>query len=60
MIRPKVAPATSMRGITTGAGTPVLRSFAASIPVKAITAPTERSIPPVRMTKVIPAASTIR
>jgi hypothetical protein len=36
---------------------PLPASFAATIPATASSAPTDRSIPPVRMTKVIPSAT---
>ena len=42
------------------AGQPASSVRAAIIVERATTDPTERSIPPVRMTKVIPTASTIR
>ena len=56
MNRPIAAPVSSITGATTADGRPSRMRLAPSIPVKAITAPTDRSIPPVRMTKVIPTA----
>ena len=45
----------------TGSGLqPMLSSFAASTPDSATTDPTDRSMPPVMITKVMPTASTIR
>jgi hypothetical protein len=60
MSRPKVVPVSSTRAITTEGFHPASRSAAAIIIERATTDPTERSIPPVRMTKVMPTASTIR
>ena len=46
--------------MTTGKGTPsVLINCAATAPAIAITAPTDRSTPPVAMTSAIPSASSI-
>ena len=53
---PMMAPPISMAGITSQAGTPSLSIRAPMIAVKASTAPTERSMPAVRMTKVMPTA----
>ena len=47
-------------GITTTGDQPPASIAAAIMVDSATTAPTERSIPPVRMTKVMPTASTIR
>ncbi len=51
---------TRISGITTTGDHPLCRVLAAIMPDRATTAPTDRSMPPVRMTKVIPTASTIR
>ena len=49
-----------MSGITTAGDHPVCSRLAAIMPLRATTAPTERSMPPVRITNVMPTASTIR
>ncbi|MNF75848.1 hypothetical protein D3C84_579340 [compost metagenome] len=55
---PKPAPSTSTRGMASSGLTPRSpMSLASSTPVKAMTAPTERSMPPERMTKVMPTAT---
>ena len=56
MSRPIAAPPRMIAGITTAAGWPAASRSAQRMPVKAITEPTERSMPPVTMTKVIPTA----
>ena len=53
-------PETNMTGTATTAGIPCDSMLAPRIPVNAITDPTERSIPPVRITKVSPTARTTR
>jgi hypothetical protein len=50
----------SMIGTATTAGIPCARRLAPRIPVKAMTEPTDRSIPPVRITNVRPTARTTR
>ena len=50
---------TEMRS-TTATGHPLWSRDAVVMPESATTAPTDRSMPPVRMTKVIPTASTMR
>ena len=49
-----------MTGTATAAGIPRPRRLASRMPVNAITEPTDRSIPAVRMTNVMPTAMTIR
>ncbi len=51
-----MAPLRMTTGMTTAGGCPSPRSFAHRIPVNAMTDPTDKSIPPVRMTQVIPTA----
>ena len=53
-------PTSSTTSSTAAALQPVASSFAASTPESATTEPTERSMPPVMITKVMPTASTIR
>ena len=60
MSRPITAPARRMTGTATAAGIPRPRRLASRMPVNAITEPTDRSIPAVRMTNVMPTAMTIR
>ena len=60
MSRPMAAPLRIISGTATAAGTPCAITLAQRMPVKAMTDPTERSMPPVRMTKVMPTASTSR
>ena len=60
MARPSVTPTSSTSAITGTGLHPAASSFAASTPDSATTEPTERSMPPVRITKVIPTASTMR
>ncbi len=57
---PMSEPTSTTSGITTPAGTPARSRYAAVTPDSASTEPTERSMPPVRMTNVIPTASTMR
>ena len=57
---PRAAPITSTASIAAGAGQPSLSSVAHTIVVSATTEPTDRSIPPVRITNVIPTATTSR
>ena len=59
-ISPRKDPAASTVMITAQAGQPSRSRVAASTEPRAITAPTDRSIPPDRMTKVMPMASGIR
>lgn len=56
MNRPITAPAAIMTGTAMNGGTPESRSLAPRMPVKPMTAPTERSIPPLRITNVMPTA----
>ena len=49
-----------MTGITTIGGHALGEQARARMPVKAMTDPTERSMPPVRITKVMPTARTTR
>ena len=51
---------TKINGMTTTGGHPPASIAAAIMVDNATTAPTERSMPPVRMTKVMPTARTIR
>ena len=53
-------PTSSTTSITATALQPVARSFAASTPESATTEPTERSMPPVMITNVMPTASTMQ
>ncbi len=57
---PSTVPMRTAMTSTTATGHPLWRSDAVVMPDSATTAPTERSMPPVRMTKVIPTASTMR
>ena len=58
MPAPKAAPITSTSGIASSGLTPRGPiSMARNTPVKAMTAPTDRSMPPERMTKVMPTAT---
>src|SRR5690348_16323745 len=58
--RPETAPAPMPASAAAGkripSGSPLFRQLVVTTPVNATSAPTERSIPPVRMTNVIPAA----
>ena len=56
MMSPKPRPMTSMIGTTRAPGTSSRSRLAPNIPVNAMTDPTERSMPPVRITNVIPTA----
>ncbi|MNW61507.1 hypothetical protein D3C74_395720 [compost metagenome] len=58
--RPNVVPISTPRTRTTGSGAPTIRSLATTRPTRATTAPTDRSIPPVMITNVMPIARTIR
>ena len=60
MRRPSPLPMASTRRMTSTRGQPLFSPAAATIVDSATTDPTERSMPPVRMTKVIPTASTMR
>jgi hypothetical protein len=51
---------TKISGTTTTGGQPPASIAAAIMVDRATTAPTDRSMPPVRITKVMPTASTIR
>ena len=53
-------PVASTAAIERYGGQPSCRVFAAIIVDSATTEPTDRSMPPVRITKVMPTASTIR
>ena len=53
---PIPAPLRIITGMTTPVGTPSLSSRAHMMPVNARTDPTDRSMPPVRITKVMPTA----
>ena len=55
-IRPIAAPPRIISGTTTIAGSPSASSFAHRMPVNAMTDPTDRSMPPVRITNVMPTA----
>jgi hypothetical protein len=57
---PSTEPMRITSGITTDAGQPLWNSDAAVMPDSATTAPTDRSMPPARMTNVMPTASTTR
>ena len=57
---PRHDPVSSTTGIAAAAGQPAAISFAAIIVESATTAPTDRSMPPVRITNVMPTASTTR
>jgi hypothetical protein len=54
--RPMRAPVASIVGATTDDGSPCRSRLAPIIPVNDITAPTDRSMPPVRITNVMPTA----
>ena len=56
MRRPTKAPASRTTGRAIASEVPASSSFASQIPVNAITEPTERSMPPVTMTNVMPTA----
>ena len=58
--RPIPDPTRSTMRITSIGGQPALPRDAAIIVDSATTEPTDRSIPPVRITKVMPTASTMR
>ncbi len=53
-------PSSSTRSVTTGQGIPASSAIAQTAFVSATIEPTERSIPPVVMTKVIPTEVTRR
>ena len=53
-VNPNTTPITNINGITTAGLAPFLSKAAEAVEVKAIMPPTERSIPPVRITSVIP------
>ena len=55
-MRPIAAPPRIITGIVMTAGTPSDSIRAQSMPVNAMTEPTDRSMPPVRITKVMPTA----
>ena len=58
--RPSSEPTRIDSGMTTAGRPALLEQVAASTPDRAATAPTDRSMPPVRMTKVMPTAMTMR
>ncbi|CAB4926512.1 unannotated protein [freshwater metagenome] len=60
MTVPSTAPHSNTTAMTSSGGQPNCSVRAAIIVDSATTDPTERSIPPVRMTKVIPTARTMR
>ena len=60
MSSPSTVPVSSTAATARPGAQPASRVRAAIIVESATTEPTERSIPPVRMTKVMPTASTIR
>ncbi|CKU68729.1 Uncharacterised protein [Mycobacterium tuberculosis] len=61
MKAPKAVPITSTSGITTPGLQPCFStSEADTMVVNAITEPTDRSMPPERITKVMPTATTMR
>lgn len=60
MRKPSVGPMSSATSSTSAAGSPSRSRNADTIAVIATTEPTERSIPPVRITKVMPTATTSR
>ena len=60
MRRPSPPPMTRTRKMTAAGFQPCWRSVALTIIDSATTAPTDRSMPPVRITNVMPTASTIR
>ena len=60
IVQPSVEPITSTARIASHVGQPCLTSSASVRVESATTEPTERSIPPVRITNVIPIATTSR
>ena len=56
LIAPMAAPTATVRTTASGIGTPAFSRSAATTEVRPTTAPTERSIPAVMMTKVCPMA----
>ncbi|SVK47253.1 Uncharacterised protein [Acinetobacter baumannii] len=56
LARPNSAPTASAATIASGMGTAASINPAATEPASAITGPTERSMPPVRMAQVMPTA----
>ena len=60
IITPSRGPTTSTAPTASGIGQPALSAVARITVDSATTDPTDRSMPPVRMTKVMPTASTIR
>ena len=60
MASPSAVPRSRPTTRTRTGGHPAASSEAVTIPVSATTDPTERSMPPVRMTNVIPTATTSR
>ena len=57
---PQQVPMRTPTTSTTGNGAPAVNNLAVMSPTRATTAPTDRSIPPARMTKVMPTARTRR
>ncbi len=60
MSSPSPAPSTRTATITSGAGQPARSVDAVTMVDSATTAPTDRSMPPLRITNVIPTARTTR
>jgi hypothetical protein len=59
-ISPNRAPVTTISTIASTGGRPAFTSITPDTEVKATTAPTDRSMPPARITKVSPTARMIR
>ncbi len=59
-ISPKTAPIATIATIARTDGTPALTSITPETEAKATTAPTDRSMPPARITKVSPTARMMR
>ena len=56
LTKPTASPTSSPVATATGSGPPRASTSAQSTPASATTEPTERSMPPVRMAKLMPAA----